>query len=142
MINSALRWLLQVIYRKSLFSGHLCSMYCYSCETFKLRNTYLTDRKHRAKVMINSALRWLLQSMHRKGLLWGHFCSIHCYVICSLFFFCFGLASYADDNTTLCIGKTTEKVIAKFRTSSTWIFEWFENTGMKANPDNCYLLLS
>ena len=50
--------------------------------------------------------------------------------------------SYVDDNTPYCLRKTTEEVIAKLEKISKSTFEWFENNGMKANPDKCHLLLS
>ena len=52
------------------------------------------------------------------------------------------MTSYADDNTPYCIGKTPQEVISQLGKSSKSIFEWFENNGMKANPDKCHLLLS
>ena len=61
-----------------------------------------------------------------------------------MFLFCndIDFASYADDNTSYCIGKTPEEVISQLEKSSKSIFEWLENNGMKANPDKCHLLLS
>ena len=50
--------------------------------------------------------------------------------------------SYVDDNAPYCLRKTTEEVIAKLEKISKSTFEWFENNGMKANPDKCHLLLS
>ena len=44
--------------------------------------------------------------------------------------------------TPYCIGKTPEEVISQLEKSSKSIFEWFENNGMKANPDKCHLFLS
>ena len=56
-----------------------------------------------------------------------------------MFLFCndIDFASYADDNTPYCTGKTPEEVIIQLEKSSKSIFEWFENNGMK-----CHLLLS
>ena len=61
-----------------------------------------------------------------------------------MFFFCnyIDFANYADDNTPYCIGKTPEEVISQLEKSSKSIFEWFENNGLKGNPDKCHLLLS
>ena len=61
-----------------------------------------------------------------------------------MFLFCNGIdfASYADDNTPYCIGKTPQKVISQLEKSSKSIFEWFENNGLKGNPDKCHLVLS
>ena len=64
--------------------------------------------------------------------------------LCDIFFFCndIDFASYADDNTPYCIGKTPEEVISQLEKSSKSIFEWFENNKLKGNPDKCHLLLS
>ena len=64
--------------------------------------------------------------------------------LCDMFLFCkdVDFASYADDNTPYCIGKATKEVISQLEKSSTSIFEWFGNNGMKASPDKCHLLLS
>ena len=64
--------------------------------------------------------------------------------LCDTFLFCndIDFASYADDNTPYCIGKTPEEVISQLEKSSKSIFEWFENNGLKGNPDKCHLLLS
>ena len=64
--------------------------------------------------------------------------------LCDMFLFCKDIyfASYADDNTPYCIGKTSEEVIFQLAKSSITMFEWFKNNGMKANPDKCHLLLS
>ena len=64
--------------------------------------------------------------------------------LCDMFLFCndIDFASYADDNTPYCIGKTPEEVISQLEKSSKSIFEWFENNGLKGNPDKCHLLLS
>ena len=61
-----------------------------------------------------------------------------------MFLFCndVDFASYADDNTPYCRGRTPEEVIRQLKKSSISIFKWFGNNGMKANPDKCLLLLS
>ena len=61
-----------------------------------------------------------------------------------MFLFCndIDFASYADDNTSYCIGKTPGEVISQLEKSSKSVFEWFENNGLKGNPDKCQLLLS
>ena len=61
-----------------------------------------------------------------------------------MFLFCndIGFASYADDNTPYCIGKTPEEVLSQLEQSSKSIFEWFANNGLKGKPDKSHLLLS
>ena len=45
--------------------------------------------------------------------------------LCDMFLFCndIDFASYADDNTTYCIGKTSEELISQLEKSSKYIFE-------------------
>ena len=64
--------------------------------------------------------------------------------LCDMFLFSndIDFESYADDDTPYCIGKTPEEVISQLEKSSKSIFEWFENNGLKGNPDKCHLFLS
>ena len=64
--------------------------------------------------------------------------------LCDVFLVCNDIefASYADDNTPCCKGKTPEEVISQLEKSSKSTFEWFENNGLKGNPSKCHLLLS
>ena len=81
--------------------------------------------------------------MYHRGLYWDRFCFIYFYVIC--FFFIYNdidFASYAENNTAYCIGKTPQEVIHQLEKSSKSIFEWFENNGLKDSPNKCHLLLS
>ena len=108
----------------------------------KLINSYLTERKQRVKIN-DQFSSWLdivvgvPQGSILGPLLFNTF-------LCDMFLFCndIDFASYADDNTPYCIGKTPEEVISQLEKSSKSIFEWFENNGMKANPGKCHLLLS
>ena len=115
--------------------------YGFSIESLKLINSYLTERKQRVKIngQFSSWLDILLGVPQGSslGLLFNIF-------LRDMFLFCkdVNVASYADDNTPYCISKTTEEVISQLEKSSISIFEWFENNGMKANPDKCHLLLS
>ena len=104
----------------------------------KLINSYLTECKQRVKIN-DQFSSWLdiVVGVPQGPLLFNIF-------LCDMFLFCnyIDFASYADDNTPYCIGKTPEEVISQLEKSSKSIFEWFENNGMKANPDKCHLLLS
>ena len=57
-----------------------------------------------------------------------------------MFLFCndINFPSYADNNTSNCMRKTPEDVISQLEKSSKSIFEWFENNGLKGNPDKCH----
>ena len=64
--------------------------------------------------------------------------------LCDIFLFCnnIDLTSHSDDNTPSYIRKPPEEEISQLEKSSKSIFEWFENNGLKGNPDKCHLLLS
>ena len=116
--------------------------YSFSIDSLKLINSYLTERKQ--KVKINDQFSsWLdiVVGVPRGSILGPFLFNIF---LCDVFRSCNGIdfASYADDNTPYCIDKTPEEVISQLEKSSKSIFEWFENNGMKANPDKCHLLLS
>ena len=103
----------------------------------KLINSYLTERQQRVK--INDQFRsWLniVAGVPQGFILGQHFLN--------MLLFCndIDFASYADNNTPYCKGKTPEEVISQLEKSSKPVFEWFENIGMKANPDKCHLLFS
>ena len=87
--------------------------------------------------MINLIHGWVFSLVYHRDLFWDHFWLMYFYV---MFLFCkdIDFASYADNNTPYCMGKTTEEVINQLEKSSISISEWFENNGMKANPDKCH----
>ena len=116
--------------------------YGFSIESLKLINSYLTERKQRVK-MNDQFSSWLdiVVGVPQGSILGPLLFNIF---LCDMFLFCndIDFASYADDNTPYCIGKTPEEVISQLEKSSKSIFEWFENNGLKGNPDKCHLLLS
>ena len=91
--------------------------------------------------MINLVYGQILQLVHHRGLYWDRFYLIYFYVIC-FFFVMTDFASYADNNTLYCIGKTPEEVTSQLQKSSKSIFEWSKKNGQKGNPDKCHQLLS
>ena len=97
----------------------------FSIESLKLINSYLTERKQRVKIydQFNSWMDILFgvpQGSILGPLLFNIF-------LCDMFLFCKDrdFASYADDNTPYCIGKTPKEVIRQLEKSSISIFEWF-----------------
>ena len=116
--------------------------YGFSIDSLKLINSYLTERKQRVKIN-DQFSSWLdiVVGVPQGSILGPLLFNIF---LCDMFLFCndIDFASYADDNTPYCIGKTPEEVISQLEKSSKSIFEWFEKNGMKANPDKCHLLLS
>ena len=116
--------------------------YGFSIESLKLINSYLTERKQRVK-MNDQFSSWLdiVVGVPQGSILGPLLFNIF---LCDMFLFCndIDFASYADDNTPYCIGKTPEEVINQLEKSSKSIFEWFEKNGLKGNPDTCHLLLS
>ena len=114
----------------------------FSIESLKLINSYLTECKQKVK-MNDQFSSWLdiVVGVPLGSILGPLLFNIF---LCDMFLFCndIDFASYADDNTTYCIGKTSEELISQLEKSSKYIFEWFENSGLKGNPDKCHLLLS
>ena len=111
-------------------------------KSLKLINSYLTERKQMVKINYQFS-SWLdsvagvSQGSILRPLLFNAF-------LCDMFLLCNDIdsANYADDNTLHCIGKAPEEVTSQLEKSSKSIFKWFENNGMKANPDTCHLFLS
>ena len=116
--------------------------YGFSLEALKLMNSYLTERKQRVKIN-DQFSSWLdIEFGVPQGSILGPL--LFNIFLCDMFLFCddVDFASYADDNTPYCTGKNTQEIISQLERSSVSIFKWFENNGMKANPDKCHLLLS
>ena len=116
--------------------------YGFSIDSLKLINSYLTERKQRVKIN-DQFSSWLdiVVGLPQWSILEPLLFNIF---LCDMFFFCndIDFTSYADDNIPYCIVKTPEEVRSQLEKSSKSIFEWFENSGMKANCDKCHLLLS
>ena len=51
------------------------------------------------------------------------------------------IASYADDNSPYCASHDIQTTINTLQSSSAKLFDWFSKNSMKANADNCHLLL-
>ena len=51
------------------------------------------------------------------------------------------IASYADDNSPYCASHDIQTTINTLQNSSAKLFDWFSKNSMKANADNCHLLL-
>ena len=114
----------------------------FSIESLKLINSSLNERKKRVKINDHfSSWMNILFGVPQGSILGLLPFNIF---LCDMFLFCkdVDFASYGDNNTPYCIGKTMEEVTSQLEKSLIPIFEWFENNGMKANPDKCHLLLS
>lgn len=53
-----------------------------------------------------------------------------------------GFVSYVDDNIPYCCGRSPEEVTTKLKESSRTIFNWFGNSGVKANPGKFHMFFS
>ena len=117
-------------------------VYSFSIDSLKLINSYLTERNQRVKIN-DQFSSWLdivagvPQGSILGPLLFNTF-------LCDMFLFCKDITLQAMETIThhTIKAKTPEEVISQSEKSSKSVFEWFENNGMKANPDKCYLLLS
>ena len=84
----------------------------------KLINSYLTERKQRVKIN-DQFSSWLdiVVGVPQGSILGPLLFNIF---LCDMFLFCddINFASYADDNTPYCIGKTPEEVTSQLEKSS------------------------
>ena len=64
--------------------------------------------------------------------------------LCDLFYFMedLDIASYANDTTIYLVNEKKETVISAIETSSSLLFEWFNNNLRKANSDKNHLIMS
>ena len=64
--------------------------------------------------------------------------------LCDLFFIIdkFDIANFADNNTPYVTGHNISSVVKLLEEAACAIFQWFKDTGMKANADRCRVLLS
>ena len=88
--------------------------YGFSNKSSKLRNIYLTERKQRVKINDQfSSWMDILFGIPQGSVLGPLLFNIG---LCDMFHFCkdVDFASYADDNTLYCIGKSPEEVIREF----------------------------
>ena len=69
---------------------------------------------------------------------YGVFCRVCFFLIIDKF----NIASFADDNTPYVTGDNTFSVVKLLEELAYPIFQWFKDNEMKANPDNCHVLLS
>lgn len=53
-----------------------------------------------------------------------------------------GFVSYVDVNIPYCCGRSPEEVTTKLKESSRTIFNWFGNSGVKANPGKFHMFFS
>ena len=87
--------------------------YGFSIDSLKLINSYLTERKQRVKIN-DQFSSWLdiVVGVPQGSILGPLLFNIF---LCDMFLFCndIDFASYADDNTPYCIGKTPQEVISQ-----------------------------
>ena len=117
--------------------------YGFDMNSAKLMYSYLKGRKQRVKIA-NSYSSWeeILFGVPQGSILGPLLFNIF---VCDLFDFLdddINVASYADDNTPYVTAETPEVIIKKLEKTSSNMFSWFRNNGMKANPDKCHLLIS
>ena len=87
--------------------------YDFSIESLKLINSYLTERKQRAKITDQfSSWMYVLCGVPQGSIVVPLLFNIF---LCDMFLFCkdVDFASYADDFTPYCIGKSPEEVISQ-----------------------------
>ena len=116
--------------------------YGFSMPALRLIHDYLSNRKQRTKVnSVYSSWLEILLGVPQGSILGPLLFNIF---LCDLFFIIDSIdfASYADDNTPYVTGESIEQVISSLEKSTTELFQWFKDNGMKANANKCHLLLS
>ena len=116
--------------------------YGFSPSALKLIHSYLSDRKQRTKVNASySSWHDILSGIPQGSILGPLLFNIF---LCDLFLMVENAdyASYADDNTPYTTGENIEEVITKLEKETSFLFKWFSNNQMKANPDKCHLLIN
>ena len=117
-------------------------VYNFDRPALRLLHNYLTNRKQRIKKdRTFSSWEEILFGVPQGSILGPLLFNIF---LCDLFLFISDtdIASYADDNTLYTVGKNPEKIIKVLEHTAVEILTWFENNGMKANSDKCYLLVN
>ena len=116
--------------------------YGFDLPSLKFLNSYLTNRKQRIKIN-NAFSDWTdLHFGVPQGSILGPI--LFNIFLCDLFLFLpnVDVASYADDNTPYSAGNTVDEVLCSLQNSSKSMFDWFENNGMRANPEKSDLILT
>ena len=116
--------------------------YGFDKSSLELVHSYLSDRKQRVRIE-NTFSSWfeISHGVPQGSILGPLLFNIY---ICDIFMFIgnIDMMSYADDNTPFLVGRESEIVISELSTITKTIFNWFENNGMKANPDKCHLIVT
>ena len=116
--------------------------YGFDLPSLKFLNSYLTNRKQRIKIN-NAFSDWtdLYFGVPQGSILGPILFNIF---LCDLFLFLpnVDVASYADDNTPYSAGNTVDEVLRSLQNRSKSMFDWFENNGMRANPEKSNLILT
>ena len=116
--------------------------YGFSLSALKLVQSYLSNRKQRAKINLEfSSWEEILFGVPQGSILGPLLFNIF---LCDLFIIMndVDFASYADDNTPFFVANDLDEVIYKLQNASKSLFQWFADNQMKANPDKCHFICS
>jgi hypothetical protein len=116
--------------------------YGFSPNSLMFMSSYLINRKQRVRINEEfSCYTDMLYGVPQGSILGPLLFNIF---ICDLFLFLpdVDIAGYADDNTPYCAKKDITSVIHELQKTANKLLEWFENNGMKANPEKYCLIVS
>ena len=118
-------------------------VYGFDLKSVTLVHSYLTGRRQRVKIdHIYSSWEEILFGIPQGSILRPLLFKIF---VCDLFNFMddnVNIGSYADDTTPYISGRNIKEIIETLKNTSITMFSWFKFNDMKANPDECHLLLS
>ena len=114
----------------------------FEIDSLRLIYGYLVGRKQRVKTD-NEYSTWqeILFGVPQGSILGPLLFNIH---MCGLFFVVqsVDIASYTDDTTPYVCLEDIDLIIEKLEVKANEIFQWFNETAMKASPEKCHLLIT